>query len=97
MVHYCVHNKPAMDPSNAVHILTPCFFKICFNITVPFVSVFQNGRFSSSNETENVQDMHCLPYESVSKSSRTGRLERECKWYISLSLSAVVSLFCESV
>jgi hypothetical protein len=36
-------------------------------------------------------------YEDVSKSFRTGRLERELWWYSSLPLGAVVSLFCESV
>jgi hypothetical protein len=35
--------------------------------------------------------------EGVSKSFRTGRLELELKWYSSLPLGAVVSLFCESV
>jgi len=37
-------------------------------------------------------------YEGVSKSNRTGRLERELQMVISsLPLGAVVSLFCEPV
>jgi len=39
-----------------------------------------------------VQGNTCL-YEDVSKSFRTGYLERDCKWYSSLPLGAVVSLF----
>jgi len=36
-------------------------------------------------------------YEDVSKSFRTGRLERELQMVQLLALGAVVSLFCESV
>jgi hypothetical protein len=36
-------------------------------------------------------------YEGVSKSFRTGCLERELKMVSSLPLGAVLSLFCESV
>jgi hypothetical protein len=36
-------------------------------------------------------------YESVSKSFRTGRLERELQMVSSTPLGVVVSLFCESV
>jgi len=36
-------------------------------------------------------------HEGVSKSFRTGRLERELQMYSSLPLGAVVSIFCESV
>jgi len=39
----------------------------------------------------------CITNEGVSKSFRTGRLERELEMYSSLPLGAVVSLFCESV
>jgi hypothetical protein len=40
----------------------------------------------------------CSPiYEGVAKSFRTGRLERKLQMVQSVSLGAVVSLFCESV
>jgi hypothetical protein len=43
------------------------------------------------------RDKYTLSFEGVSKSFRTGHLERDCKWYSSLPLGAVVSLLCESV
>jgi hypothetical protein len=44
------------------------------------------------------KEEHSYTHEEISKSFRTGRLERKLQMvYSSLPLGAVVSLFCESV
>jgi hypothetical protein len=55
-------------------------------------SIFSKPNTEFNSHLEDVR----IAYEGVSKSFRTGHLEREnCKWYSSLPLGAVVSPFCE--
>jgi hypothetical protein len=54
---------------------------------------FPTGRYPSGI----LADDRKRKYESVFKSFRTDRLERELQWYSCLPLGEVVSIFCESV
>jgi hypothetical protein len=93
------------EHGNSEQILLICLLLTYQNINTDRGSSLTSDRVAHHTEPSSFPlgrlvpqpGMFCVTYESVSISFRTGRLDGNCKWYSSLPLGAVVSLFCESI
>jgi L-ribulose-5-phosphate 3-epimerase UlaE len=86
----CVFLKDLSDIlKNILHL----FGSFCNEVQFSMSAITTNLLISSINEYEDASSTYMRVYPKV---SRLAAWSENCKWYSSLQLDAIVSLFCES-